>query len=90
MEETEDIKENQKVLTRVAKKSMFILNVTRIELAKNRVNINWLMQNVVVNITESVMTELKELGSFVQQYFHLLPITTRVRYTSHWSLYWST
>ena len=56
----------------------------RIELVKNRLNINWLMQNMqelqeeVTNVTESVVTELQELDNFVQQYFQLLSITVRV------------
>ena len=80
-----DVERNQKTLAQVDQESVSILNVTRIELAKNRVNINWLTRNLhdlqaeVSNITESVRSELQELDSFVQQYFQLLSITARVR-----------
>ena len=49
---------NQKTITLVAQESVSILNVTGIELAKNRVNINWFTSNLhdlqeeVSNITE--------------------------------------
>ena len=78
-----DMERNQKTIAQVARKSVSILNITRVELAKNRVNINWLTRNLhelqeeVSNITESVRSELQGLNSFVQQYFQLLSITVR-------------
>ena len=83
-----DVERNQKTMAQVVRESLSILNVTRIELAKNQVNINWLTRNLhdlqekVSNITESVILELQELNNFVQQYFHLLSIIARVRQTS--------
>ena len=79
-----DVERNQKTMAQVARESLSILNVTRIELAKNRVSINWLTRNLhnlqeeVSNITKSVELELQELNNFVQQYFQLLSITDRV------------
>ncbi len=37
------VEENQKILAKTAKESMFILNVTRVELAKNRGSIDELI-----------------------------------------------
>ena len=60
----------------------------RIELAKNRVNINWLTRNLhelqeeVSHITETVRSELQDLNNFVLQHFQLLSITARVWQTS--------
>ena len=80
-----DVERNQKTLAQVAWESLSILNITRVELSKNRVSINWLTRNLqeeVSNITESVKAELQELDNFIQQYFQLLSITARVRQTS--------
>ena len=71
------IEKDQKVLTQVVRKSVLILNVTRLELAKNRCDINWLINGVrtlkeeVVNDSVTVMGELLESDNFVQQYFQL-------------------
>ena len=75
-----DVERNQKTMAQVARESLSILNITRVELAKNRVSINWLTRNLhdlqeeVSNITELVKLELQELNNFVQQYFQLLPV----------------
>ena len=79
-----DVEEGQKVLAQVAKESVSILNVTRVELAKNRGTIDWLvgsmetLQEEVGNVTDGLI----ELDNFVQQYFQLMAIITRVRQTS--------
>ena len=83
-----DVERNQKTIAQSARESLSISNITRVELSKNRVSINWLTRNLhdlqeeVSNITESVRSELQELDNFVQQYFQLLSITARVRQTS--------
>ena len=83
-----DVERNQKTIAQVARESLLILNITRVELSKNRVSINWLTRNLhdlqeeVSNITESVRAELQELDNFMQQYFQLLSITAGVRQTS--------
>lgn len=52
------------MLAQVARESESILNVTKLELAKNRAKINWLINNLaelrqgVINDTENVMVEL--------------------------------
>ena len=67
-----DVERNQKTIAQVARESLSILNITRVELSKNRVSINWLTRNLhdlqeeVLNITESVRSELQELDNFVQ------------------------
>ena len=82
-----DVERNQKTIAQVARESLSILNITRVELSKNKVSINWLTRNLhdlqeeVSNITESVKAELQELDNFIQ-YFQLLSITARVRQTS--------
>ena len=83
-----DVERNQKTIAQVARESLSILNITRVELSKNRVSIDWLTRNLhdlqeeVSNITESVKAELQELDNFIQQYFQLLSITAGVRQTS--------
>ena len=82
-----DVERNQKPIAQVARESLSTLNITRVELSKNRVSINWLTRNLhdlqeeVSNITESVKAELQVLDNFIQQYFQLLSITARVRQT---------
>lgn len=63
---------------------MSILNVTRLEVAKNRARINWLINNLtglrqeVINDTETVMMELQEISGFMQRYFQLMAIKNKV------------
>ena len=66
-------KKNQRVLAQVARESVSsILNVARLELVKNRGNINWLISNMramkeeAVNISETMTTKLQELNNFIQ------------------------
>ena len=41
-----DVENDQRVLAQVDRESVSILIVTRLELAKNRVNINWLIRSM--------------------------------------------
>ena len=72
----------------VAKESISIINVTRLELAKNRDNINELMNELhllreeMVIMSEAITKELQQLNDFIQQYFHLIMFINRVRQTS--------
>lgn len=65
-EKTENVEEDQKVLAHVARESISSLNITRLELTKNRGTINWLVNNMetlreeVGNVTGGLM----ELDSF--------------------------
>lgn len=70
------------------RESVSILNVTRLELAKNRGSITWLISHLVfrkevINVTMFVTTELQKLEGFLQRYFQLLAIMSKVRQTSH-------
>lgn len=54
--------------------SLLILNVTQIDVTKNKQSIRWLVKNVQVivqelsNVTKAVMVEMRELSNFVKQY----------------------
>lgn len=41
-----EVEKDQRVLAQMARESVSILNVTRLELAKNRASINWLINNL--------------------------------------------
>ena len=73
------IEEGERVLVQEAKSSLSILNVTRVDLTKNRQAINWLIKGVLDvegelgNVTQSMSMELQRLRGFVQtsQSLHL-------------------
>lgn len=60
---------------------MPILNVMRLELAKNRRNINRVIGNMQT-LFETMTSEFHELNNFVHQYFHLITVTNKVCQTS--------
>lgn len=70
--------EKNREMCKVVKECISILNVTRLELAKNRGSINWLISQLqsfrkeVFNVTETLAAELRGLEGFLQQYFQLL------------------
>lgn len=41
-----EVEKDQRVLAQMARESVSILNVTRLELEKNRASINWLINNL--------------------------------------------
>lgn len=79
-----NIVKDQRILAQMTGENVSILNVTRIELAKNRASINWLINNQrelnldVINSSGVMTTELQELSGFMQQYFQLITITNKV------------
>lgn len=83
-----NIVKDQRILAQMTGENVSILNVTRIELAKNRASINWLINNQrelnldVINSSGVMTTELQELSGFMQQYFQLITITNKVHLCS--------
>ena len=83
----EKVEGNQKILAQAARESVLILNVTRMDLAKNRgcknelISENHLLSGEVANISETLEREFQELSCFMQQYFQLMIIANRVRQT---------
>ena len=75
---------NQWILSLAAREIVSILNVTRLELAKNSDRINELISEMhllsgeVVNISKALEMEFQELSGFIQQYFQLMIIANRV------------
>lgn len=79
---------NQKILAQEAKRSLSILNVTRLEVAKDRRTINWLIRNIQAidwelgNVTESLSAELRQLGGFLKQSIQLMMVIGKLRQAS--------
>ena len=44
-----NVGKDQKILTKVAKESVSIPNVMRLEIVKNRASINWLINNMLIS-----------------------------------------
>lgn len=69
-----EVKKKEKVLVQVARNSISILNVTRVEIIRNRESVNWLIGNLrevrqgLIDKADNVMTELHKLSGFIQQY----------------------
>ena len=83
----EKVEGNQKILIQAAGESVSILNVTRLDEAKNRGRLNesisemHLLSGEVANISETLEREFQELSGFMQQYFLLTIVANRVRQT---------
>ena len=71
------IEEGERVLVQEAKSSLSVLNVTRVDLTKNRQAINQLIKGVLYvecelgNVTQSMSMELQRLRGFVKQFLQL-------------------
>ena len=82
------IGDSQRTLARQARSSLSILNVTRIDLTKNRQTISRLVKNVLDikdelgQVTHSMSVELRKLGGFVTQFMQLLMAINRLKQTS--------
>ena len=82
------IGEGERVLVQEAKSSLSILNVTRIDLTKNRQAINRLVKGVLdvkwelSNVSQSLSMELWRLRGFVKQFLQLSMAINRLRQTS--------
>ena len=66
-------------MSQIIRENVSILNVTKVELTKNRGNINWLIGNMQV-LREEVGTmteESVELDGFVQQHFQLIVVINK-------------
>ena len=77
------IGDSQRTLARQARSSLSILNVTRIDLAKNRLVKNVLdIKNELGQVTRSMSVELRKLGGFVVQFIQLLRVVNKLKQTS--------
>ena len=78
------IEEGERVLVQEAKSSFSILNVTRVDLTKNRQAINQLIKGVLDveeelgNVTRSMSMELRRLRGFVKQFLQLSMTISRL------------
>ena len=82
------VEEGERVLVQEAKSSLSILNVTRVDLTKNRQAINRLIKGVLDmeeelgNVTRSMSMELQRLRGFVKQFLQLSMAISRLQQTS--------
>lgn len=83
------VEQRQQSMAQVVKESVLILNVTRLEVAKNRESINWLiaylhdLRQELANVTTIITIEYQDLEGFLLKHLQLLVIVNRVRQTSH-------
>ena len=82
------VEEGERVLVQEAKSSLSILNVTRVDLTKNRQAINRLIKGVLDveeelgNVTRSMSMELRRLRGFVKRFLQLSMAISRLQQTS--------
>ena len=82
------IEEGSMVLVQEAKSSLSILDVTRVDLTKNRQTINWFIKGALDvegelgNVTQSMLMELRRLRDFVKQFLTLSMAISRLQQTS--------
>ena len=77
------IGDSQRTLARQARSSLSILNVTRIDLAKNRQTINRQdIKDELEQMTRSMSVELQKLEGFEAQFMQLLMAINRLKQTS--------
>ena len=75
-------------MAKVVRESISILNITRLELAKNRGRINWLisqlqsLERIGVHYNGNPNSRTKGIGGVLRRYFQLLSITSKVQQTS--------
>lgn len=78
------LENDQKKLAQVTKDSVIVLNVTRIDVAKNKHSINWLVNTVwslgldFENVTLAVEAKIRKLDTFLQQYLKLLVVNEKL------------
>ena len=70
-----NFKRDQRTLVQVEKRSILIINITWVELEKDRRNINWLVKNTRVMrwelgiVTEALMKKVMGLTQCIREYF---------------------
>ena len=76
---------DHRTLVQVEKRSISIINITRVELEKGRRNINWSVKNTQVmrwelgNVMEALMTKVMELTQCIREYFRSSAIINHIR-----------